>query len=259
MRFLSKASREIVERLAPLERRFEAKKTKDEDAELFIYDSIGGFWGGVNAKDVADALASMKGAKRLVVRINSPGGDVFEASAIYNLIRDFKAERTVKVDGLAASAASVIAMAGDKILTAANAMWMIHDPWGFSMGTAEEMRATANVLDKVRETILDTYVKRTAGTRGQISQWMADETWMTATEAKERGFTDLVEEEKASDEEGATAMAAEPFSASGYRVLGNFKKTPIALKRRGPSDARLAAAKACALRIRAQRSARSAA
>lgn len=190
-------------------------------ADLYIYDQIGKSpWGdgGVGATDVKDALIEAKGSKTLNVYMNSPGGDVFEGVAIYSQLARFDGEIVVHVDGLAASAASVIAMAGTKIVTAFNGEWMIHNPWAFTMGQASDMRKAADMLDQVAETMIETYARRTKAKRDDIKSWMEAETWMDAETAKERGFTDEITEEK---KLGADAKA--------FAMLGNFKNKPPSL------------------------------
>lgn len=195
-------------------------KTKGKRGEIYLYESIGeGWYSGITAKSFADTLRDLGKVDALDIYINSPGGSVFDGIAIYNQIARFKGEKIGHVDGIAASIASVIPMACDEIHIADNGMMMIHDPWGMAIGTAEEMRQTAASLDKVRDTILDTYVAKTGGKRDQISQWMSDETWMSAAEAVERGFATKQTDEK-------------PLSAS-FPMLAQFKKTPETLKRSG--------------------------
>jgi ATP-dependent Clp protease protease subunit len=115
----------------------------------------------------------------------------------------------VDIDGLAASIASIIAMAGDEIRMAENAFMMIHDPWVVAAGTADELRGQADVMDKVQEKLVNTYVNRTGGDAEEIAGWMADETWMNAEEALERGFVDSITEE--------TRMAARVRDSKRYK------------------------------------------
>jgi ATP-dependent Clp protease protease subunit len=170
---------------------FHAAK-KGEDADLFIYEPIGdSFWGGVSAKAVQDALGEMKGADVLNVYINSEGGDVFQGVAIKTAIERFSAKKkVVTVDGLAASAASMVAMAGTEIIMAPSAMMMIHEAWGMAIGNAADLRQTADLLDKVtQDSVLKSY-ERTGQTEAQLREWMQAETWMNADEAIARGFAD---------------------------------------------------------------------
>lgn len=196
-------------------------KTKGKRGEIYIYESIGeGWFGGITAKSFSDTLREIGKVDALDIYVNSPGGNVFDGIAIFNQIKRFDGEKIVHIDGIAASIASVIAMAGDEIRIAENGTFMIHDPWGFSMGTAEDMRKSAEALDKIRDTILDTYVRRTEADRGDISRWMSAETWMNADEAIERGFADKKTEEK-------------KVEASAFPLLAKYKNTPESLKRQG--------------------------
>jgi ATP-dependent protease ClpP protease subunit len=163
--------------------------------ELMIYGDIGeSFWGdSVTASDVKKLLDGMDGD--VTVRINSPGGSVFDGFAIYNLLRAHNGSVTVHVDGLAASAASVIAMAGDEVIMGAASMLMIHDPWTMAVGDSGEMRKTAETLDKIRDSIVDAYASKASDVdREEIARMMAEETWMTATEAQSMGFASKTEE-----------------------------------------------------------------
>lgn len=152
--------------------------------EIELYDEIG-FW-GVNAKDFR---AKLKGAGDVVLKINSPGGSVFDGIAIYNDLRDHKGNVRVEITGIAASIASIIAMAGDEIAIAENGMMMIHNAWTVAIGNAAELEKQAEVLSKIDGSLALTYASRKGapGIRA-VKQMMADETWMTGKEAKENGF-----------------------------------------------------------------------
>ena len=164
--------------------------------EILIYSDIGEdyFGDGVSAKSIKSQLENMSG--ELSVRVNSPGGDVFDGFAIYNLLNQYEGEVTIHVDGLAASAASVIAMAGDNIVMAENALMMIHDPWTLSVGNAAEMRDTADLLDKIRDSIVTTYMSKTNLDAETVVDYMAKETWFNAAEAIEFGFASTTAESK---------------------------------------------------------------
>lgn len=201
---------------------------KDSRGELYIYEAIGfDCWtgSGVTSKDVVAQLDKLKGVKTLDIFINSPGGDVFEGKAIFNSLRRFDAEKTVHVDGIAASAASFIAMAGDKIVTAENATWMIHEAWGGGAGNAGDLRALADVLDQENKAIAGIYAARTgqpassfwtrsapsaADPSPSATGLMAEETWMGADEALAAKLTDSIEKnaKSESDEAEMEALAA---------------------------------------------------
>lgn len=156
---------------------------------LSIMDDIGAY--GVSAKSFLNDLKGVKG-DTVDIEINSPGGDVFAGLAIYNGLRHSGKTINVKVLGLAASAASLIAMAGDSIEMPENAFLMIHNPWSFAMGDANEMRATADVLDKIGTGLVATYAKRTGKSEEEIKSLLDAETWMTAQEAVDAGFATKV-------------------------------------------------------------------
>ena len=128
----------------------------------------------------------------ITVWINSPGGDVFAAAQIYNMLRDYKGHVTVKIDGLAASAASVIAVAGDTVLVSPVAMMMIHNPATLAMGNTKDMEAAIAMLNEVKESILNAYVDKTGLSRNKLSKMMDDMTWLSSEKAIELGFADKV-------------------------------------------------------------------
>lgn len=164
-------------------------EAKAESSTVYIYDEIG-LW-GITAKDFISELDALKTGK-ITLRINSPGGDVFDGFAIFNAIKDHPAQVNTQVDGLAASIASIIAMAGDEITIASNAFFMVHNAWAFSLGNADDMRKMADTLDKIDTTIVKTYTERTGQTQRDIRQMMSDETWLNADEAVGLGFADRI-------------------------------------------------------------------
>lgn len=211
---------------------------KGKVGELYIYDFIGAsFWGGgISHKMVQDALDGMRGVDGLHVYINSEGGDVFEGKGIYNSIVRFAAkDKTVHVDGIAASAASVIAMAGKKIITAENATWMMHQAWGGGMGYAADMRKLADILDMENEAIVGIYVARTGNTPDQVRAWMDEDTWFNAQTAKDRKFTDEIEPNNTAGEDAANAKAAARMPA--YAVAAATQERIAAYR---PQDVLLA-------------------
>lgn len=170
---------------------YRMEKKDEKRGEVLIYDRIGqGFFDddGVGAKNFAKDLKAMGELSQLDIRINSPGGSVFEGLAIYNQLRAHAAVKTVYVDGLAASIASVIAMAGDEIIMPSNALMMIHDPAGFAMGTAADFEKMVDTLNKIKEVVVNVYTNRSGLDREKIEILMSEETWMTASEAVLLGF-----------------------------------------------------------------------
>lgn len=170
---------------------YAVKNVKDDAAEISIFDEIG-LW-GISAKQFAKELKSL-GNRRLLVRINSPGGEIFEGNAIYNALRRHPGGADVAVDALAASMASVIAMVGDKRSMAENGMFMIHNPWSVAFGESKDFTRTAGLLDDLKENIISAYAGRTGMERKQLSSMMDEESWLTADEALEMGFiTEITE------------------------------------------------------------------
>lgn len=163
------------------------------NAEVFIYEDVGApFFGGVSAKDFAADLKGLGKVAAIDVHINSNGGDVFDGLAIYRQLVEHEAKVTTHIDGVAASIASVIAMAGDTIRIAESGFVMIHNATALGRGDAGKLRKTADLLDKVTETIADVYSERTGQDKQSLLTMMTDETWMTGNEALEHGFADEV-------------------------------------------------------------------
>ncbi|MFZ2996266.1 head maturation protease, ClpP-related [Sphingobium sp.] len=197
--------------LAPDFKHFEVRSLASSNPTVSIFDYIGddGNGGGVSSSRVAAALRSI-GAKPLTVEINSPGGNYFEGVAIYNLLRRHSAPVAVQVLGIAASAASVIAMAGDTIAIAHNAEIMIHQSRGLFYGTADEMTSATSVLQRIDQAMADTYAARTKRPVAEMAAWMRAETYMQGAVAVERGFADTVMEREAQPPVYADASASHP-------------------------------------------------
>ena len=143
----------------------------------------------------------MSGSGDITVWINSPGGDCVAAAQIYNLLMDYKGNVTVKIDGIAASAASVVAMAGTKVLVSPVSMLMIHNPMTVAMGNSEEMQKAIEMLAEVKESIINAYEIKTNMSRAKISHLMDAETWMDANKAVELGFADEIMKRAGNDDE----------------------------------------------------------
>lgn len=181
-------------------RQWYSMKAADEtSAEIVIYDEIGkSFWGDdtVSAKSFLDDLTALGDVGNITLRINSPGGDVFDGVAIHNAIKNHKAKVTAHIDGIAASAASFIAMAADKIVMPANAFLLIHGASGMSFGNADDMRALADDLDRIDRSLTATYVARAKSTTAKVKALMKEDRLMDAAEAKTWGFADEVTADK---------------------------------------------------------------
>jgi ATP-dependent Clp protease protease subunit len=178
---------------------YNIKQSDERHAEILIYDEIaGGPWaemlGLVSAKQFVRDLQELD-VDTITLRLNSPGGDVYDGVAIFNALVDHPAKVRVKVDGLAASIASIIMLAGDERIVGMGAEVMVHNPWTFAMGESDDLRKTADRLDEIRESILDVYEQRTTMSREDAASFMDDETWFRAGDALEHGFATVVEEQ----------------------------------------------------------------
>lgn len=212
-----------------------------DTAELFVYDFIGDYFEDVSAKDAVAAIRQAKeaGATRLLVHINSPGGSAFEGMTIHNVLAKSDMRVEVEVDGLAASAASVIAMAGDEIRIAANAFIMIHEASGMVFGNASDMESVAVSLRKVNGAMALTYAARTKTDESAVLELMAAETWMTAAEAVELGFADAIMANTPSGE--ADPDIAARWSPTGQRLIAACKHAPARFNQPARKDFRPAA------------------
>lgn len=167
----------------------------------------------VTPKMFRDELFS--GSGDIELYINSPGGDCIAASQIYTMLMEYTGNVTVKIDGLAASAASVIAMAGTEVLMSPTSMLMIHNPWTMAMGDHNDMQKAIDVLNEVKESIINAYELKTGMSRAKISRLMEDETWMNAKKAVDLGFADGVLEQ-------TVALVGAPVAFSSASVIRNL-------------------------------------
>lgn len=185
--------------------RFEAKAGADETA-VYIYDEIS--WFGITAQDFISELNQVK-TRSIALHLNSPGGDVFDGIAIYNALKNHSATVNVTVDGIAASIASVIAMAGNTVQMAKGALMMIHEPFALVIGDAADMRKQADALDLMANSIASIY---SAKAGANVDYWrglMTDETWFSDQGAVDAGLADSVA--------GETAAATNRFDLSVFR------------------------------------------
>lgn len=174
------------------------------EATIYIYDVIDSWW-GIAALQIAPVIAALDPSHTLHVRVNSPGGDVFEGRAIRTAIRQFKGKTIGHVDGLAASAATTVVDACDEVEISEGGMYMIHNGWTYAMGNKHEMRKNADLLDKVDAAIVADYARRTGADADQLVSWMDAETWFSAEEAVEHGFANRLATvpEKGTENSGA--------------------------------------------------------
>lgn len=169
-------------------------EVKENENVLTIYGEIGDFWwDSISANDVKKSLDEMTGD--VIVKINSPGGDAFDGIAIYNLLKDYDGKVTVYVDGLAASAASIIAMGADELIMNTGTMLMIHEAWTFAFGSKTDIKKTLNALNGLDGSLADIYMTKYQGERSEIETMMENETWFKASEAVEVGLATKVNEE----------------------------------------------------------------
>jgi ATP-dependent Clp protease protease subunit len=201
-------------------------QTDTAPAELLLYGPISGetWWGDeVTPQQFNDDLQSLGKVKELTVRINSEGGDVFAGQAILSMLKRHPASITVYVDGLAASIASVIAMAGDTVIMPRNAMMMVHNAWTFAYGNSNDFRKMADDLDKIGESLIAAYQDKTRLTPEEIKQIMDNETWLTADDCVKQGFADEIESSK----EIAASLNGKMLTINGQQMdLSLFKNPP---------------------------------
>lgn len=192
---------------------YQIKNRSNGEIEISIMEEIGGW--GVSAKSFRDDLKHLGETEPIHLHINSDGGDIFAGNEIYNALMEHKGKVRVSVGALAASMASVIAMAGDEISIAENGMLMVHDPWTIFLGDAEEMRKTADTLDDLKAGIVKAYQRQTNLDPAAIAALMSDETWMTAEEAQQLGFVDsIIQGDKADTEQ-----------ARNFSNIGRFRNS----------------------------------
>lgn len=193
---------------------YSIKAQGQNEAVIDIFDIIG-YW-GISARDFIDDLKRLGDSiQNIRVRINSDGGEVFDGIAIYNALKRHPANVTVEVYGIAASIASIIAMAGDKIVMPANTFMFIHDPLAIVIGDSEDMKSMADTLDKIASALQSTYMVKSGKSEKEVKKWMNEDTWFSAEEALAAGLADEVTD--------AVKMAANAN-------LGKFKNLPEGLK-----------------------------
>ncbi len=204
---------------------FRAQENTDA-AELLLYGVISSssWWGDeVTPKQFKQEMDALGEVSQINVYINSEGGDVFAGQAIHSMLKRHQAKVNVYVDGLAASIASVVAMAGDTIYMPRNAMMMVHNPWTIAMGNAEDFRKMADTLDTVRDSIIAAYEDKSGMKRDKIIELLDAETWLTAEEAVSYGLADEIEQEK----EIAASLTGGLLTVNDRQMdLSKFKNPP---------------------------------
>ena len=182
---------------------FKSIKGSAQQGEFLLYGDIGTLadWGEIGATNVIEFLNANKG-RDVTIRINSPGGDVFEGVAIYNALLRHDASVTVNIDGLAASSATIAMMAADTINMASNATVMVHKAWTFAVGSSDDMRKEAEILDGIDANIVATYAQRTGRPADEIWPIVTAETWMTPDQALAEKFIDSITPAKAAEPKG---------------------------------------------------------
>lgn len=188
------------------------------DVTLYVYDVIDAWW-GVSAQEMAKTIAGIDASSTLHLRINSPGGDVFEARAIAAALRGFGGKTVAHIDALAASAATTVALACQEVEIADGGFFMIHNAWTYAYGNKSDLAETISLLEKIDAGIVSDYANRTGKTSDEIAAWMDAETWFTAQEAIDNGFCDRL------------APVADKKNTAGAKSwnLAAFNKAPKAL------------------------------
>lgn len=198
-------------------------ETQSDTAHVYVYDVIDAWW-GASAEQLIKALAQADG-KDVLLHVNSPGGDVFESLAMASAIASYKGKVTAVVEGLAASAATRLALAAEEVQMVDGSLFMIHNSWTMAWGNKSELRDTAELLDKIDAGIVGDYTRKTGAEASQVQAWMDAETWFSAEEAKANGFIDAV-------------LPASQSKASAHWNLSAYANAP---KPPEPTDADIAA------------------
>ena len=201
------------------------KNDEEKSAELILYGSIGSdeYWDDISDKAFKQDIENLGDVENIILHINSPGGSVFSAVAIANTLKNHKAKITANIDGLAASAATIITSACDTVKMPKNALFMVHNPITFAYGNNQDMQKTLEMLNKVKNSIIETYLNKAKTDKETLSELMNNETWMSAEEAKEYGFIDEILDENVEKEiiENKLIINNMAFDISRFK---NFKE-----------------------------------
>ena len=201
------------------------KNEEEKTAELILYGSIGSdeYWDDISDKVFKQDIENLGDVENITLHINSPGGSVFSAVAIANTLKNHKAKITANIDGLAASAATIVTSACDTVKMPKNALFMVHNPITFAYGNNQDMQKTLEMLNKVKNSIIETYLNKAKTDKETLSELMDNETWMSAEEAKEYGFVDEILDENVEKEvvENKLIINDMAFDISRFK---NFKE-----------------------------------
>ena len=204
------------------------KNDEEKSAKLILYGSIGSdeYWDNISDKAFKQDIENLGDVENIILHINSPGGSVFSAVAIANTLKNHKAKITANIDGLAASAATIITSACDTVKMPKNALFMVHNPITFAYGNNQDMQKTLEMLNKVKNSIIETYLNKAKTDKETLSELMDNETWMSAEEAKEYGFIDEILDENVEKEviENKLIINNMAFDISRFK---NFKEKKI--------------------------------
>lgn len=205
-------------RLGTIETRIESKTTNESSTDLYLHGDVGdSWWGeGITAKRVINTLNAIE-TPVVNVHLNTYGGDVFEGIAIHNLFRNSEKTINVTIDGIAASAGTIIALGANKIMMPSNTQFMIHNPWTYAAGNADDLEKVVKALRTTEESIIETYMQKFVGTSDELKQLLKDETFMTAKEAYELGFSDEILNQNESND---------PEENMLNRLLNKYQSTP---------------------------------
>ena len=207
------------------------KNEEEKTAELILYGSIGSdeYWDDISDKVFKQDIENLGDVENITLHINSPGGSVFSAVAIANTLKNHKAKVIANIDGLAASAATIITSACDTVRMPKNALFMIHNPITFAYGNNQEMQKTVEMLDKVKNSIIETYLSKTKADKKTLSELMDNETWMDAETAKEYGFIDEIVDEEVGKEfvENKLIINNMAFDISKFKNFRKAKDTVV--------------------------------
>ena len=163
---------------------------ENDTVEVMIYDEIGLY--GVNAKSFVEEIKEIPKSASVLLRINSPGGSVVDGLAIYDAVNRLPQKVTSRIEGIAASMASVVALAADEVVMSENSLYMIHNVWGGEVGDSDDLRKAADLMDKMSDRLVNIYVSKTGKSEEQVRSWMDEETWFDSSEAFESGFINSI-------------------------------------------------------------------